>query len=392
MAPPACETSAISSNVRAQQPCRVRCSTMPSGRAPRATRDRTGRYDRDAVPDPAPATRSIAATSDRPVDGARPDVVAEPDLTRAVLDTVIEAVVVFDPDTWLIGEVNRGACELTGRSADDLVGRAIQSTCSRRPRRLVSSRSSGPWSRAGRTIARTMMDIRRPDGQTTSVEVVLQSVQLPGGSRAIVADRPRHPRPDRGPGPAPAPGRGRACPGGRAQRRHPGDGRGGRRVRRSDGTITLDQSGRRAALPGRRGADLRRDPATSSHDPDGSGAAPRRSRAARSSCRPRDDPGSLDRARRPTRSRRRRPGDRRRRDDRGDARRDRGSPARGRPRDVHRRPVARAADAGDDDLRRREAARPRELDARRGDQARASSATSTRRPSACSGWSRTSSP
>ena len=138
------------------------------------------------MPDPAPATRSIAATSDRPVDGARPDVVAEPDLTRAVLDTVIEAVVVFNPDTWLIGEVNRGACELTGRSADDLVGRAIQSVLpAPEAARLVPIVGSLV---AGRqAIARTMMDIRRPDGQTTSVEVAIQAVLLPGGSRALVA-------------------------------------------------------------------------------------------------------------------------------------------------------------------------------------------------------------
>ena len=61
-----------------------------------------------------------------------------------------------------------------------------------------------------------------------------------------------------------------------------------------------------------------------------------------------------------------RPGDRRRGDDRPRPRHHRGPPPRGRPGDVHRRPVARAAHAGDDDLRRRQAARPRAIDARRG--------------------------
>ena len=57
---------------------------------------------------------------------------------------------------------------------------------------------------------------------------------------------------------------------------------------------------------------------------------------------------------------------RRRGDDRPRPRHHRGPPSRGRPGDLHRRPVARAADAGDDDLRRRQAARPRAIDARRG--------------------------
>ena len=80
--------------------------------------------------------------------------------------------------------------------------------------------------------------------------------------------------------------------------------------------------------------------------------------------------GALDRARDLPGDRRGRPSAERRGDDRRDARRDRGAPARGGARDLHRRPVARAAHAGDHDLRWREAAGARDVDARRGDDAR----------------------
>ena len=78
---------------------------------------------------------------------------------------------------------------------------------------------------------------------------------------------------------------------------------------------------------------------------------------------------SLDRDRDVPGDRRGRARRQRRRDDRRHARRHRGAPARGRPRDVHRRPVARAPHAGHDDLRRGQAARPLDIDARRGDPA-----------------------
>ena len=49
------------------------------------------------MPDSVPATRSSAATSDRPFDRAKPPTVTARDLSSTVLDTVVEAVIVFDP-------------------------------------------------------------------------------------------------------------------------------------------------------------------------------------------------------------------------------------------------------------------------------------------------------
>ena len=94
------------------------------------------------------------------------------------------------------------------------------------------------------------------------------------------------------------------------------------------------------------------------HDP--TEAAPRlriRRRTGRAADPPRPRP--LGRDRHLPGQRHARPRHERRRDHRRDARRDRGASSRGRPRDVHRHPVARAAHAGDDDLRRCQAPRPR---------------------------------
>ena len=110
--------TATSGIVRTHRACRPPCSTVRSGRAPARPTDRTGRYDRDAVPDSLPATRSSAASSARPIDRDEPAPVAARDLSSAVLDTVVEVVIVFDPASWLISDVNRSACDVTGRTAD----------------------------------------------------------------------------------------------------------------------------------------------------------------------------------------------------------------------------------------------------------------------------------
>ena len=78
------------------------------------------------MPDSLPATRTSAATSDRPLDRPSPAIVAQRDLSSAVLDTVVEAVIVFDPASWLISDVNRSACDVTGRTADQLIGHSIK--------------------------------------------------------------------------------------------------------------------------------------------------------------------------------------------------------------------------------------------------------------------------
>ena len=153
----------------------------PTDRTPAA-------YDRDAVPDPSPprapaprpaTVRSIARRRRSP---PQPDRALE-----AILDTVVEAIIVFDPASWLISDVNRSACDVTAprprTSSSDRASMA--SSPAPRPRGLArSSRQSSP---ATQDVSTAMMDIQRPDGGTTTVEMVIQPIASPDGGSAIVA-------------------------------------------------------------------------------------------------------------------------------------------------------------------------------------------------------------
>lgn len=120
---------------------------------------------------------------------ARPPLVDERpnrDLALAVLDTVAEAIMVFDPATFVIGDVNRGACDLLRRARDELVGHRIDDLLppaeSRRLALIVRPLASGE-----RDMATVMLPYRLPNGATISVEVVLQAVDLHRGGLGIVA-------------------------------------------------------------------------------------------------------------------------------------------------------------------------------------------------------------
>jgi PAS domain S-box-containing protein len=138
------------------------------------------------VPDSVPATRSSAATSDRPVDRATRAAVAARDLSSAVLETVVEAVIVFDPASWLISDVNRSACEVTGRTADELIGHSITGVLAE-PEATRFGSIVAPVLAGTQDVSRAMMDIQRPDGETTTVEMVIQPIASAGGGSALVA-------------------------------------------------------------------------------------------------------------------------------------------------------------------------------------------------------------
>ena len=177
------------------------------------------------IPSPprAPAPRRATVRS----IGPAPAVVAARDLSSAVLDTGGRG-----RDRLRSGHLahQRRQPERLRRhraarptSSSDTASRA--SSPARRPR--GSARSSRPSSPATQDVSRAMVDIQRPDGagRRPSRSSSSRSTSAAGGSRAR-RDRPRHRRTDRGPGPPPAAGPGRARAGGRAQRGHPGDGRG----------------------------------------------------------------------------------------------------------------------------------------------------------------------
>lgn len=111
---------------------------------------------------------------------------ARRDLAVAVLDAVAEAIMVFDPVTFEISDVNRGACELLRRGREELVGHRIDDLLppaeAKRLALIVRPLAAGE-----RDTATVMLPYRLPNGTTISVEVVLQVVELDRGSRGIVA-------------------------------------------------------------------------------------------------------------------------------------------------------------------------------------------------------------
>jgi PAS domain S-box-containing protein len=117
---------------------------------------------------------------------APPDAFRYRELAEAILDSVVEAIIVFDPATRLIGEVNRGACDLLGRPRAELVGHPVDELL----QPSEAARLSGliaPLAAGQQDVATVMMQYQLVNGQSISVEVVLQPVELPGGTRGIVA-------------------------------------------------------------------------------------------------------------------------------------------------------------------------------------------------------------
>ena len=108
------------------------------------------------------------------------------ELAEAIVDAVVEAIVVFDPTDRVIATVNRAACELMGRPAEDLIGHPIDEflrpSDAARLRRLI-----GPLMSGEREVATVLAEYQAPGDRSTSVEVVLQRVQLPDGVRGVVA-------------------------------------------------------------------------------------------------------------------------------------------------------------------------------------------------------------
>jgi PAS domain S-box-containing protein len=108
------------------------------------------------------------------------------ELAETLLDAVVDAIVVFDPETRQIGYVNRGTCELLGRGRDELIGQPVDRLLHpSEPRSLAGL--IGPVMSSTQDASTVVLDYRAADGGAISVEVVIQSVDLPGGSGAIVA-------------------------------------------------------------------------------------------------------------------------------------------------------------------------------------------------------------
>jgi PAS domain S-box-containing protein len=122
-----------------------------------------------------PQPPRVAVTADPGGSGHVPD--RHRDLAVAVLDAVAEAIMVFDPRTFEITDVNRGACDLLRRGREDLVGHRIDDLLppaeAKRLALIVRPLAAGE-----RDMATVMLPYRLPNGATISVEVVLQVVEL----------------------------------------------------------------------------------------------------------------------------------------------------------------------------------------------------------------------
>ena len=83
-------------------------------------------YHRDVVPEHESETWTAdpvasRAPARRPVAAARPS----HGLAEAILDAVVEGIVVLDPESGRVVDLNRGAEALLGRGRDQLIGRPI---------------------------------------------------------------------------------------------------------------------------------------------------------------------------------------------------------------------------------------------------------------------------
>jgi PAS domain S-box-containing protein len=111
----------------------------------------------------------------------------EADRFRLILDSVVEAIIVFDPDTQIIDEVNRGACQLLGRTRQDLIGTRFDSLLNAVEAARVPA-IVGPLVTGEKAASTTILAYQRGDDRhPAAVEVVLQPVDFPGSARAIVA-------------------------------------------------------------------------------------------------------------------------------------------------------------------------------------------------------------
>jgi PAS domain S-box-containing protein len=102
-----------------------------------------------------------------------------------ILDSVVEAIIVFEPTAFHVIEANRGAGDLLGRPREELIGRSIievlRGADAERFAVMVASLATG-----GMEAMTATLEYLRGDGVAITVEVVLQPIELPGGTRVIV--------------------------------------------------------------------------------------------------------------------------------------------------------------------------------------------------------------
>lgn len=133
-----------------------------------------------------PVSEILAGTRHLPdIDHSRPASTSAVD-AAVILDSVAEAIMVFDPDTFRIAEANLGAAELLARPRDDLIGQSIVEALRGADAERLASHVAALVS-DGADASTLMLDYVTGDGASIAVEVVLRPIELPGGSLVIVA-------------------------------------------------------------------------------------------------------------------------------------------------------------------------------------------------------------
>ncbi|MEP6638138.1 MAG: ATP-binding protein [Chloroflexota bacterium] len=127
---------------------------------------------------------TLAASAAAAIENAR--LYREADRFRLILDSVVEAVIVFDPASGRIDEVNRGAGDLLRRSREQLIGASFDGLLKPADAARLSEMFD-PLMSGDRTVSMAMVEFAVPDERSPAVEVAFRSVSLPGGQRRIVA-------------------------------------------------------------------------------------------------------------------------------------------------------------------------------------------------------------
>jgi PAS domain S-box-containing protein len=121
-----------------------------------------------------------------PADGPRLPRARHPVDPALILDSVDEAIFVFDPETLEIAEANRRAAELLGRPPEELIGESVVEAMPGVDAQQFGAHVAAVLAGSAHP-ASLIVDPVAAEGRSSPVEVLLQPVDLADGSRMLVA-------------------------------------------------------------------------------------------------------------------------------------------------------------------------------------------------------------
>jgi PAS domain S-box-containing protein len=158
------------------------------GRLPRRRSAPPATYHRDVVPNHEPAALTARSVIRQPTLVPAAMSRHDPELVEAILDAIVEAIIVLDPASGRIVDVNRGAEVLFARERDAMIGLTLADLV--RPPEARRLTGFIDQIAAGRREAATVMTEVVPAGRPPmSVEVVLQPLATNGTSWIVAIAR-----------------------------------------------------------------------------------------------------------------------------------------------------------------------------------------------------------